>query len=238
MAALVRKVRQLVIPVSLLALTPAASMAQEMDPNRQIFVVSTFDPQAPQPDNTLKPAQPIVEIDHSVVKKAEPIDTKENYTLDKQTPEKINANSTRPHLKALNEISLDIRPAETPEDQYVGLSNNCVPVATASFMKPFNWVAPGTVHNPLYFEDVALERYGQGCNPCLQPAVSGVRFLADTLLLPYQMGLDCPCELEYSLGYQRPGSCAPPVAKQLPWSWKGALMQAGAVGGGLSLFPL
>ncbi|QDS87797.1 hypothetical protein EC9_19800 [Rosistilla ulvae] len=153
-------------------------------------------------------------------------------------PKKLVAEQEKPTLRSIRDISLNIATVGAPKNRYQTDGEPASHLESYPTSKSFCWVAPGTVHNPLYFEDVALERYGKGCYPCIQPAVSGVRFFSDALLLPYQMGLDCPCELEYTLGYQRPGNCAPSVEKQLPWSWKGALMEAGFVGGGLFMFPL
>jgi hypothetical protein len=42
------------------------------------------------------------------------------------------------------------------------------------------------MHNPLYFEDIGLERYGHTFG-CTQTAVSAARFLAQTAILPYQV---------------------------------------------------
>jgi hypothetical protein len=101
----------------------------------------------------------------------------------------------------------------------------------------FHWEACHLVHQPLYFEDVALERYGQGFSPILQPVVSGARFVAGVATLPYRIGVDAPCELIYTLGHERPGDCVPSVCEQLPWSWRGAALQTGAILGGIVLVP-
>jgi hypothetical protein len=80
----------------------------------------------------------------------------------------------------------------------------------------FNWVASCFCCNPLYFEEVNLERYGYGCGcfgpcctQCVQSTVSGAHFFANVVALPYKMGVDCPCECDYTLGHYRPGSCPP-----------------------------
>ncbi len=83
----------------------------------------------------------------------------------------------------------------------------------------FDWVASCFCCNPLYFEEVNLERYGYGCGcwgpcctTCVQSAVSGAHFFANVVALPYKMGVDCPCDCDYTLGHYRPGSCP-------PWRW-------------------
>lgn len=90
----------------------------------------------------------------------------------------------------------------------------------------FTWKATGTCHKPLYFEDVALERYGHTWNPILQPFVSGAHFFVSVPLLPYKMGLNPPGECVYTLGYYRPGSCAPYMLDPIPLSVRGALFEA------------
>jgi hypothetical protein len=80
----------------------------------------------------------------------------------------------------------------------------------------FNWVASCLCHNPLYFEEVNLERYGYGCGcfgPCCatgaQSLCSAAHFFGTVVALPYEMGVDCPTECDYTLGHYRPGSCPP-----------------------------
>lgn len=80
----------------------------------------------------------------------------------------------------------------------------------------FNWVASCLCHNPLYFEEVNLERYGYGCGcygPCctngVQSLCSAAHFFGNVVALPYKMGVDCPMECDYTLGHYRPGSCPP-----------------------------
>jgi len=101
----------------------------------------------------------------------------------------------------------------------------------------FHWQASRLGHNPLYFEDVPLERHGHSVHPCLQPALSGARFFGNVPILPYRMGLDHPCEYDYTLGHRRPGSCAEHLRERLPWDWKAAAIEAGAVTGFVFFFP-
>ncbi len=102
----------------------------------------------------------------------------------------------------------------------------------------FTWKATGVCHHPLYFEDAQLERYGHSWNPVVQPFMSAAHFFVSIPLLPYQMGLNPPNECIYTLGYYRPGSCAPYVIEPIPWSLRGALYEAGAaVGFAYWFFP-
>ncbi|MEX2091160.1 MAG: hypothetical protein WD971_00710 [Pirellulales bacterium] len=80
----------------------------------------------------------------------------------------------------------------------------------------FNWVPSCFCSNPLYFEEINLERYGYGCgcfgpccSSCVQSAASAAHFFATVPALPYKMAVDCPCECDYTLGHYRPGSCPP-----------------------------
>jgi hypothetical protein len=91
----------------------------------------------------------------------------------------------------------------------------CWPVAC------FNWDATCFYHNPLYFEEVNLERYGYQCGDkwccttcgreccCLQPAASAAHFYGSLLALPYCMLVNCPGDCVYTLGHYRPGDCNP-----------------------------
>ncbi|MCA9268602.1 MAG: hypothetical protein KDA41_09035 [Planctomycetales bacterium] len=104
-------------------------------------------------------------------------------------------------------------------------------------MTGFHWKASGLCHKPLYFEEVALERYGHSHGPLAQPVISGAHFFANVAILPYKMGIHSPHECIYALGYYRPGDCAPYQIGPFPFSVRGGLFQAGAVVGAVALFP-
>ena len=95
----------------------------------------------------------------------------------------------------------------------------------------YNWKASALCHKPLYFEQVRLERYGHSWGPLVQPIMSGVHFFGSVPVLPYKMGVRTPCECVYSLGYYRPGNCAPYMIEPVPLSLRGALFQTGAATG-------
>ncbi len=95
----------------------------------------------------------------------------------------------------------------------------------------FSWKATGTCHKPLYFEDVQLERYGHSWNPVVQPFMSAGHFFVSVPLLPYKMGLTPPNECMYTLGYYRPGNCAPYMIDPIPFSYRAAAYQALGVTG-------
>ena len=99
------------------------------------------------------------------------------------------------------------------------------------------WKASELHHHPLYFEDVELERYGHTLGQFAQPFKSGAHFFANVAVTPYNMALKDPKDLQYTLGYYRPGSTAPRLIPAIPLSTKAALWQAGAMVGGWALIP-
>jgi hypothetical protein len=101
----------------------------------------------------------------------------------------------------------------------------------------YMWKASALCHKPLYFEDVALERYGHSWGPYLDPLVSGAHFFGTLPVLPYCMGLHPPNECMYALGYYRPGNCAPYMIPPVPFSCRAAAVQAGVTTGAVFLIP-
>ena len=100
----------------------------------------------------------------------------------------------------------------------------------------FTWTASNLCHNPLYFEQPALERYGHTIGP-LQPVLSGAQFLVTIPALPMLMAIDPPNECEYALGFYRPGSCAPRKWSPIPYSTRGALATGGIATALVFLIP-
>jgi hypothetical protein len=101
----------------------------------------------------------------------------------------------------------------------------------------FTWEASNLWHNPLYFEDPQLERYGHTHGHCVQPFVSGGRFMAQLMGLPYQMTLHPPCSCRYTLGWYRPGECAPKQIYQIPLNCCAAAVTAGFYTGMIFAIP-
>lgn len=99
------------------------------------------------------------------------------------------------------------------------------------------WTAPGFFHNPLYFEQVNLERYGQGTFRSLQPASSAAHFFATIPILPYKIGGQHWCEQNYTLGHYRPGNRNPYQHHYHPFTWRGATYQAAATTGLIFVVP-
>lgn len=90
----------------------------------------------------------------------------------------------------------------------------------------YAWAATGFYHNPLYFEQENLERYGTGAPRWAQPTLSAAHFFATIPLLPYKIGSQGICENVYTLGHYRPGDCTPHQLHWGPFSWRGVGYQA------------
>lgn len=87
----------------------------------------------------------------------------------------------------------------------------------------YPWLAADVYHYPLYFEDPDFERYGHTHHECVQPFASLGLFGVQLIGLPYQMAIDPICEKEYTLGWYRPGECAPYTYYQIPWNTRAAV---------------
>lgn len=96
----------------------------------------------------------------------------------------------------------------------------------------FYWAASNVYHNPLYFENPLLERYGHAhFNDCVEPAFSMARFGVQLVSLPYQMALDPAWRRQYDLGWYRPGDFAPKLIYQPPLNARAAATAAGVYTG-------
>jgi hypothetical protein len=101
----------------------------------------------------------------------------------------------------------------------------------------FAWEASNVYSNPIYFEDVQLERYGHTHPEMFQPFFSVGKFSLQLVGLPYQMAIDPPHKRMYPLGFYRPGDCAPKLVHQIPWNTRAALTQAAVTTGFFYVFP-
>ncbi len=141
--------------------------------------------------------------------------------------------------KTIDTINIDISLTGKPGDAYpcecVLAEGHFVPRSWP--MITYTWKASALCHKPLYFEDVQQERYGHSHGPFLDPVVSAAHFFVSIPLLPYYMGVEPPCECEYSLGYYRPGDCAPFMMDPFPLSCRGAAVEAGVVTGAVIALP-
>jgi hypothetical protein len=136
-------------------------------------------------------------------------------------------------------VSLDIRMQGIPGEDYpfeCGLGEELFQPRSWPQVT-YMWKASGLCHKPLYFEQVHMERYGHSWGPVLDPLVSGAHFFGTFPILPYKMGLMTPNECVYTLGYYRPGNCAPYMIDAVPFTWRAAAFEAGAWTGGAFMVP-
>jgi hypothetical protein len=139
-------------------------------------------------------------------------------------------------LKHIRDLTTNIAPSEgeLPQDCPLGdetFGGRCFAPIT------YTWTASQLCHKPLYFEDVQLERYGHMAGPWVQPFASAANFFLTFPILPYKIGLELPNECIYTLGYYRPGDCAPYLFDPLPISVRGLFFESGAWVAGCALFP-
>ena len=101
------------------------------------------------------------------------------------------------------------------------------------------WHASMLCHQPLYFEEVNLERYGYSTplTYFTQPFVSAGRFFVSVPALPYMMTAEPVWQTTYTLGEYRPGSCVPNQMQWLPWDVKAAAVEATVVTGAAFVIP-
>ncbi len=98
------------------------------------------------------------------------------------------------------------------------------------------WDATALCYQPIYFDDVNLERYGYS-HGVLEPFAGAIHFFGTIPILPYKMGMHPPRECVYALGFYRPGSPAPYQTSRLGWSWRGAVCEAAAIGAFMAWIP-
>lgn len=84
-------------------------------------------------------------------------------------------------------------------------------------LKNYRWQAPNISYQPLYFEDIALERYGQSRRGLRQSLISYGHFFKSAALLRLHMDVDPPYSCDYPLGYCRPGVCTSSTRQKHFW---------------------
>jgi hypothetical protein len=141
------------------------------------------------------------------------------------------AGDPRMYVRPMSEI-----PAKLPTDQgrlptdcSTELFTSAEVISSLEVNRQFHWRPTNFFHQPLYFDDQPLERYGQSSHRLLQPAISGVHFFSNIAIVPYKMGFNGTHDCVTPLGYGRPGNRVPCVSERYPFTIKGALLQAGTV---------
>jgi hypothetical protein len=141
------------------------------------------------------------------------------------------------------EVPVDIRPTEGILPENVGAEKFAAePTIDESLPSGepasiFCSYTPWTIcYRPLYFEDIALERYGKNVG-CLQTGLSGVRFFGSVAALPYKMTRRPPRSCECSNGFSRPGDCPLPGYGNRRFQWDAALVDAAMVTAVVYIIP-
>lgn len=139
-------------------------------------------------------------------------------------------------------VSQGDRPADIAEARLAQMARQVTFTALAQrdwIDTLYDWEAPGLCHNPLYFEEVNLERYGYRwpCAGVLQPVVSCGQFFATIPALPYKLVAESPCECVYTLGHYRPGSAVPYQVHFPRWRPGAGAAEAGVIAGLIFAIP-
>ncbi len=146
--------------------------------------------------------------------------------------------------KSVSQISLNIKPqaGPLPDDRaqvaFAPLGETVHLPGTARNVRGHTkyWQASLLNHQPLYFEDINLERHGYSYG-VLQPVVSGTQFFATLPALPYLMTAQPPQTTRYTLGETRPGNHASYIYQYPPLNADAAIVQAGVVTGLYFIIP-
>ncbi len=101
----------------------------------------------------------------------------------------------------------------------------------------YYWDAAELWHQPLYFDDPLLERYGQTPLTRWQPVLSGAHFFGTLPIMPYKLSIDRPMDCVSTLGYYRPGSATPCLARRIPRDARAFGWETGAWLGLIFLVP-
>ena len=115
-------------------------------------------------------------------------------------------------FKSINEIDIDIRDRAKLKPK----SRPLMVMTTASYQykkdwadRVVSWAAPNIRYQPLYFEHVSSERYGQTYRPVIQSAVNSAHFFGSLITVPKKWIQQRPFQCVSPLGYCRPGNLAP-----------------------------
>lgn len=96
---------------------------------------------------------------------------------------------------------------------------------------------PNVHYYPLYFEQVALERYGQHFGNLFAPWCAHLMFFADAALLPYSIGKSPPWACHNDVGFFKPGDIVPFRIYRPVCDTNGSVLQATAMALSWALIP-
>ncbi len=154
------------------------------------------------------------------------------------SPSAAVANEINAPHKSMQELSVDIQPGagELPPSIAPREPGEPAQPSRGWTGSIYAWEAPGVCHQPLYFEQVNVERYGYTAGR-LQPTLSAAHFFGTIPMLPYLVGAQPARECVYTLGYYRPGNRVPFQRPLLPLSLRGAIFEVGAATGLVFFVP-
>ncbi len=110
-------------------------------------------------------------------------------------------------IRATLSVSSDSMPENLAEQNFAaeGVYYHSTGTSRSWEVLPYQWHSPAFRHGPVYFQQVALERYGASCGR-LQPVLSGVRFYASAALWPVLTLDELRRPPASNVGFERPGS--------------------------------
>ena len=117
-------------------------------------------------------------------------------------------------IRVFVKVASTIKPEDRSPDLFSRFGNSNYPNSFQHRLAM--WRAPDIRYQPLYYEHVALERYGQD-HGLVQPFVSALHFAGSQTFLLYNLCVDRPHSCTYPLGFCRPGSLAPLTHTR--WLW-------------------
>jgi len=144
-------------------------------------------------------------------------------------------------FKPIGRMSVNIAPSpgELPTNHAAGwFSGMPMQSGNSERLRPWMtnsaaWEPTAYYHDPLYFEEPNLERYGY--KRPWQSVVSAGHFGLNLAILPYKFGAQPYWKRQYALGRYRPGSPVPYRAVRPPLSVSGGALQALVITGLIAL---
>lgn len=137
---------------------------------------------------------------------------------DQTMAEKIN-----PLRKPMSSLTVDVQEfsAKAPMDKSNQLTDAYTDTWSTFSPMPigYAWTAPNIRYQPLFFENVRLERYGQTRGPWREVGDSSLHFFGSLALLPYHARFDDRLGCDYPLGFCRPGNRVPATRQLQWWGW-------------------
>lgn len=125
-----------------------------------------------------------------------------------------------PLRKPMSALSVDVRETSenAPQDWSDVLMTSYPDTWTEYAPSPigYAWTAPNIRYQPLYYENVRLERYGQTRGPWREVFDSSLHFGSSFFLWPYHARFDHVRSCDHPLGFCRPGNYVQ-ATKQLQW---------------------